>query len=79
MGIAAIQIDAMNGRGSQHHLKNPKTVAEELALIAGGNKVRTQKCAISKAEELENAKAARARAARKSNAKITLDTPAWAK
>ena len=77
--VAAVQLDTFNGRGSQHHLKNPKSKAEEAALIAGGNKVRHQHTPITRAEELENAKAARARAARKSNAKITLDTPAWAK
>ena len=76
---ARIQLDTFNGRGSQHHLKNPKTKAEELALIAGGNKVRTQATPITRAEELENARAARAKAARASKAKITLDTPAWAK
>lgn len=77
MGIAAVQIDGFNGRGSQHHLKNPKSKAEENALIAGGSKVRFQHTPISKAEEMENARAARARQARKSKAKITLPKAPW--
>ena len=74
MGIAAVQIDGFNGRGSQFHLKNPKTVAEEAALIAGGSKVRFQNTPISKAEELENLIAARKRAAKPRKVKA-LDMP----
>ena len=77
MGIASVQLNAMNGRGNQYHLKNPKTKAEEMALIAGGNKVRFQHTPISKAEEIENARAAIARQARKSNAKISLVKMPW--
>ena len=77
MSIAKIQLDGFNGKGSQHHLKNPKSKAEEMALIAGGNKVRFQHTPISKAEEIENARAAIARQARKSNAKISLVKMPW--
>lgn len=77
MGIASVQLNAMNGRGNQHHLKNPKSKAEEMALIAGGEKVRFQNTAISKAEEIENMRAARARQARKSNAKVSLPKLPW--
>lgn len=77
MGIAAVQLDGFNGKGSQYHLKNPKSKAEENALIAGGNKVRFQHTAISKAEENENARAAIARQARKSNAKVSLPKLPW--
>jgi len=75
--VAAVQLDTFNGRGSQHHLKNPKSKAEEAALIAGGNKVRFQHTPITKAEEIENAKAARARLARKSTAKVSLPAMPW--
>lgn len=77
MGIASVQLNAMNGRGNQFHLKNPKSKAEENALIAGGAKVRFQHTAISKAEEIENARAAIARQARKSNAKVSLPKLPW--
>ena len=77
MGIAAVQLDGFNSKGSQFHLKNPKSKAEENALIAGGEKVRFQNTPISKAEEIENARAARARQARKSNAKVSLAKAPW--
>lgn len=75
MGIAAVQIDCFNGRGSQFHLKNPKTVAEENALIAGGNKVRFQHTPISKAEERENMIAARKRIASRKAKVAPLEMP----
>ena len=74
---AAIQIDAFNGRGSQHHLKNPKSKEEENALIAGGSKVRFQSTPITKAEEIENMIAARKRLAGKSKARVTLAKAPW--
>jgi len=74
---ARIQLDTFNGRGSQHHLKNPKTPAEEKALIAGGSKVRFQSTPISKKEEAENFIAARAKLARNSKAKVTLEKAPW--
>ena len=74
---AAVQIDCFNGRGSQHHLKTPKSKAEENALIAGGSKVRFQSTPITKAEEMENLIAARKRLAGKSKAKVTLPAMPW--
>lgn len=70
-----IALDTFNGNGSQYHLKNPKSKAEELALIAGGNKVRTQKCAISKEEEKENMIAARKRIASRKAKVAPLEMP----
>ena len=75
MGIAKIQLDGFNSKGSQFHLKNPKTVAEEAALIAGGSKVRFQNTPISKAEELENLIAARKREASRPRKVKALDMP----
>lgn len=77
MGIASVQLNAMNGRGNQYHLKNPKSDAEQNALIAGGEKVRFQNTPISKSEERENIRAAIARQARKSNAKVSLVKLPW--
>lgn len=74
---AAIKMDTFNGRGSQFHLKNPKSIDEQNALIAGGSKVRHQFTPITKAEEKENMIAARAKLARKSTAKVTLTKAPW--
>lgn len=75
MGIAKIQLDGFNSKGSQFHLKNPKTKAEENALIAGGSKVRFQNTPISKAEEMENMIAARKRIASRKAKVAPLEMP----